>query len=705
MALMLVWAGANWTAARGPVVLGWIPTWAAIAIVGLAMRRAATAPGLPRAGRRFWNQLLVCAGFVLLATLVQGVEQIRRPELPGTHTPILALVFDGGEAAVMLWALIRLPVGRRTRPEWLRLALDGTAVALSATLFLWYFTAPSIVDGRTAAWAGVTLAAMTLAAVLALAKVLLTGAGPVDSRALRLLAGTLLAGGLSACLTPLLEPRPQLGSGQLIIPLCAVLAVLAAERQRTAATLGASDSGRARRARRYSLLPYAAVAATDALLIGIAVDRLDSRSLAVAASAVALTALVAVRQLAALRENERLLDELGRHERRFRSLIQQSADIITVTRADSSVAYVSPGIGSALGFKPEEFVDRTHPLHPDDAPAAHAALSALRERPGDTIRFETRMQHADGSWRWLEVTSTNLLEDPSVGGIVHNARDITESRGFRESLRHRASHDALTELANRSAFGERLQEALAQRDESLAVLLIDLDDFKIVNDTLGHDVGDGVLVAVASRLRRCVRPDDTVARLGGDEFAVLLRNVEANRATEIAERIGAGLGRPIITHGHTLLVQASIGIAPAGCDDAAEGLLRHADIAMYEAKARGKARFTHYAPAMGDRIREHAALGAELRQALADDQLHLVYQPVVELPGGRPVGVEALIRWTHPTRGPMSPADFIPAAERTGLIVPIGIWVLRRALSELAGWMDASPRARLAVNVAARQLQ
>jgi diguanylate cyclase (GGDEF)-like protein/PAS domain S-box-containing protein len=704
MLLMLVWAAANWTAERGPVVLGWLPTWAAILVAAAAMRRAATSPGLPRAGRRFWHQLVVCCGFVLVATIVQGVEQMRHPELPGTHIPLAALLADGGEAVVMLWALIRLPVGRRTRPEWVRLALDGAAVALSATLFIWYFTAPYLVDGPTAAWAGVTLAAMTLAAVLALAKVVLTGAGPVDSRALRILAGTLLAGGLSAGLAPLLEARPQIGNSQLIVPLCGVFAVLAAERQRRAASAGPLPAHEAD-GRRYSLLPYAAVAATDALLVGVAAARLDGAAFLVVICAVALTVLVAVRQLAALRENDQLLDEIGRHERRFRSLVQQSADIITVTRLDGSVAYVTPAIRTALGFAPEEFVDRIHALHPEDAPRVGPMLAALRERPGDTIRFETRIQHADGSWRWLDVTSTNLLEDPSVEGLVHNARDITESRGYRESLRHRASHDALTELANRSAFGERLGAALAAREQHLAVLLIDLDDFKIVNDTLGHDVGDGVLVAAAGRLLRCVRPEDTVARLGGDEFAVLLRDVDYAAVQEVAERIGASVAQPIVTHGHTLLVQASIGIAPATPGHQADEILRHADIAMYEAKAGGKARFAEYAPAMGDRIREHAALGAELRQALAAEQLHVVYQPVVELPGGSPVGVEALVRWTHPTRGLISPAEFIPAAERTGLIVPLGMWVLRRALSECGDWMAAHPRARLAVNVAARQLQ
>jgi diguanylate cyclase (GGDEF)-like protein len=240
------------------------------------------------------------------------------------------------------------------------------------------------------------------------------------------------------------------------------------------------------------------------------------------------------------------------------------------------------------------------------------------------------------------------------------------------------------------------------------VLLIDLDDFKSINDTLGHTVGDRVLTAVGERIRHCVRPEDTVARLGGDEFAVLLRQAWPSAIDGIAEHILGSLSQPVVVDGYELLVQASIGVADAQPSDDPEALLRNADIAMYAAKDTGKAGFVRYAPSMAARILEHARLGAQLRQALDDGQLHLVYQPVVRLTDGHIIGMEALVRWQHPSHGLIAPVDFIPTAERTGLIVPLGRWVLREACRQKAVWRkaygDLSP-ATVGVNVSGRQLQ
>jgi diguanylate cyclase (GGDEF)-like protein len=240
------------------------------------------------------------------------------------------------------------------------------------------------------------------------------------------------------------------------------------------------------------------------------------------------------------------------------------------------------------------------------------------------------------------------------------------------------------------------------------VLLIDLDDFKVVNDTLGHTVGDRLLAAVGERVRRCVRPGDTVARLGGDEFAVLLLEAGPEVVDGIAERVLASVARPVVVDGYELLVRASIGVAVVAPGDDAEALLRNADIAMYAAKECGKGGSARYVPGMAARILEHAQIGAQLRQALDDGQLHLEYQPVVGLADRRIIGMEALVRWQHPSRGPVAPADFIPTAERTGLIVPLGRWVLREACRQKAAWRKAhgelSP-ATVGVNVSGRQLQ
>jgi diguanylate cyclase (GGDEF)-like protein len=211
------------------------------------------------------------------------------------------------------------------------------------------------------------------------------------------------------------------------------------------------------------------------------------------------------------------------------------------------------------------------------------------------MTYQHRVQHADGSWRWLEVISTNLLEDPAVNGIVSNAHDITVAREHQEILRHQASHDPLTQLANRALFTERTQAAVAagNQPQLMAILLIDLDDFKTVNDTLGHHVGDALLIGVAERLRNCVRPGDTVARLGGDEFAILIPLATEDDAMTLTERVMASLIAPINAAGHQLVAQASVGLALDSSDDP-EGLLRSADVAMYSAKRSGKGTYARY---------------------------------------------------------------------------------------------------------------
>ena len=292
---------------------------------------------------------------------------------------------------------------------------------------------------------------------------------------------------------------------------------------------------------------------------------------------------------------------------------------------------------------------------------------------------------------------------------------LGELRAHERRLRDQASFDPLTRLANRTLFGELVGQALteAARPQEVALLLIDLDDFKTVNDTLGHAAGDELLIIAAGRIREGIRIDDIAARLGGDEFALLLRKATEAEAAQTAERILANLARParIQDHAgqfHDLVVRASIGVAAAEAGDDLDSLMRDADIAMYAAKDRGKSNFVRYTPDMGRRIRTEAELATDLRDALGQGQFHLLYQPIVELDTNRMVGTEALVRWQHPQRGLVSPAEFIPVAEQTGLIVPIGRWVLREACRQAARWRAESPAAAdltMSVNVAGRQLR
>jgi diguanylate cyclase (GGDEF)-like protein len=301
------------------------------------------------------------------------------------------------------------------------------------------------------------------------------------------------------------------------------------------------------------------------------------------------------------------------------------------------------------------------------------------------------------------VVVTGLVTIRQYLAFQENARLLHNTRVQEERLQYEVSHDALTGLANRALFRGRLTTALT-RTERATVLLVDLDDFKTVNDLLGHGVGDHLLVSVARLLYAEVGDDGLAVRVGGDEFAVLLTAADAD-PEELAGRLVDALNQPISEH--RLLVQASIGIATATPGATVDSVLRNADVAMYTAKQRGKAGFVRYVEGMGEPVLAHMQLGGELRQALDGGELRVVYQPILRLTDHRMVGVEALVRWDHPSRGVIGPAEFIPAAERTGLIVPLGRFVLRETCRQAAAWLtefgpDALPEAGL--NVSARQL-
>jgi diguanylate cyclase (GGDEF)-like protein len=293
--------------------------------------------------------------------------------------------------------------------------------------------------------------------------------------------------------------------------------------------------------------------------------------------------------------------------------------------------------------------------------------------------------------------------------LRRNDTQLLQLSQYQEQLTHRATHDDLTDLANRSLFEQQSREALAAaEDDALSLALIDLDDFKAINDRLGHAVGDALLVVVAERLRECVRADDVVARLGGDEFGLLLRGLRVAEATDVLARITDALSRPVHALGYDLLVKASVGLAEAWPDASPQELLRRADLAMYAAKERGKGRHAVYDAELEQHQAADAQLGAELRQALDRGEFTLVYQPIVRLPDGAWTGLETLVRWRHPERGFVGPDLFIPIAERTGLIVPLGDWILRSALRQAAEWTQAyGPDAahEIGVNVSARQLR
>jgi diguanylate cyclase (GGDEF)-like protein/PAS domain S-box-containing protein len=402
-------------------------------------------------------------------------------------------------------------------------------------------------------------------------------------------------------------------------------------------------------------------------------------------------------------------------ETRFATLVQNSNDLITVLGADNTIIYQSPSIERVLGYSAEEVTGRSFEmlLHPDE----HGRLlRRLTDGAGAGNRAEVidcLLAHKDGSLLHFEILHTDLLSDSTVGGIVLNARDVSERKAFEEQLAHQAFHDPVTHLANRALFNERVRHAVARtlrEGMGMAVLFVDLDDFKTVNDSLGHAVGDRVLLEAAQRISGSVRAADTAARFGGDEFAILLEDVhDMQDAVETAERVLDSLSRPLELEGNQIVIRASLGISIAepGNPSDADELIRNADAAMYIAKSDGKGGYRLFEPAMHDRVVARLELRADLQNALARDEFELHYQPLVRLEDGAVTGLEALVRWRHPVRGLIPPFDFIPFAEETGLIVEIGRWVLREGCRQAKALRDqlAGPvLPSIGINLSVKQL-
>jgi len=401
-----------------------------------------------------------------------------------------------------------------------------------------------------------------------------------------------------------------------------------------------------------------------------------------------------------------------RVEERFRSLVQNASDVLLVLDNAGVIRYGSPALERVLGYRVKDRIGRSalENVHPDEVGWVASVLKEVLESPGAEKTIELRVRDAQDVIHVMEATGKNLLDDPNVEGLLVTLRDVTERKALEEQLKHQAFHDPLTGLANRVLFIDRVEHALARSartPHSLAVLFLDIDDFKTVNDSLGHGAGDQLLVVVAQRLRSVLREGDTAARLGGDEFAILLEDADEEAPTQVAERILTALRRPAAVQHRELSTRASIGVAlRASPKQSAEELLRNADIAMYTAKAKGKARVEVFEPGMQEAAINRLELRGDLEAALEQSQFTLNYQPIVSLRSGELYGFEALVRWNHPRRGMLLPAEFIPLAEETGMISQLGRWVLEEATRQAGRWQADFPGARgltVAVNVSARQ--
>ena len=402
-----------------------------------------------------------------------------------------------------------------------------------------------------------------------------------------------------------------------------------------------------------------------------------------------------------------------RSEDRFRSLIQNSSDVTMIVDADGLYRYVSPAAKELLGYEPAAMLGTTATdyVHPSDWDLLRRVLGPAFQASSDTAIIEFRMLRQDGTVRDVEAIISNQITRPSVAGYVTNVRDVTERKKFEELLSHRALHDPLTGLANRQLILDRADQMLVRarrKGEPVAAFYVDLDNFKDANDSLGHAAGDRLLQAVASRLVGLLRSSDTVGRLGGDEFVILAEGVSLAEGPEsIAERIRQVLRPPFFVEGFETLpinVSASVGIA-SGDRVSALDLLRDADIALYRAKAAGRDQAIEFEESMHLAASERLTLRAELDSALAAGEFRLLYQPIFDLERAQLRGVEALIRWEHPTKGTLGPDQFVPVLEDSGDIVAVGRWVLGEACRQLALWRAGGYDLTMSVNVSMRQLE
>jgi diguanylate cyclase (GGDEF)-like protein/PAS domain S-box-containing protein len=634
------------------------------------------------------------------------------------------------DMALMMAALLHFPLSRRISLERWKLGLDAAMVLIGGGVLVWYFairpTAAAAVSGNLAETVlafAYPLADLLL--LLAITTVLLRG--PLDAN--RLAFGCVVTGIFASIVADLTFDLVLAQTGERsaswadAVYLLSYLLLIAGtdEYRRHPLPRGWTAEDQAARPQPLSPLPYVAAAAVFALLLTVALTEWSDPVSGLAIGAVLMTLLMVTRQLMAVRQNVHLLADTAvrQNEARFRSLVQHSSDVILIIDAGATIRYVSPSAARVLRYDVATLPGRplSSLIEPSDQARVEQFVLAAADGTGASAPIEWRFRQPDGAPLHAEVVATNLLTDPTVRGIVLNTRDVSERKRLEHELVHQAFHDPLTGLANRALFRDRVSHALAlalrQRRE-ITVLFLDLDDFKKVNDSLGHSAGDRLLVAAAERFRSCARTTDTVARLGGDEFAILVEDGVGQHDHEaLAERLRAAMAQPFTLVGTEVFVSASIGVAVSRGDhtadsplEAADEVLRNADVAMYAAKRAGKGRVEAYESSMSADVRYRLELEHALRHALAHDELVLHYQPVIVLGTGAVRGVEALVRWEHPQFGHLLPQHFIPLAEETGLITQVGNWVLRQACRQLMAWRDEgmSPELRIAVNVSSREL-
>jgi len=692
-------------------------------IAGVLALQASRARSLDHGARRFWMAVFVSQVITLVLAFAQQRTLAQAPSPALQVAPLLVHL-------VLLAGLLQLPSAPRTVLDRVKLALDCATVIVGGMLVLWfdYFVAargsrpPSLPFVMAHVEALADLVLILAASVVWRGTALQHRATVLATLAVGLLvfflahvavAVELTRGGIAYNWVAFAAP---FGTAFFAVAGWVKRATMSERRLRKGASSTRTDQST-------SLIPYVAVLPGFGLLLRAAHDQGTQPLLGLAIGSVVLASLAFARQAASRRETVRVLTESTARlsEARFSALVQHSSDVITIVDPDGTIRYASPSMALVLGHDPAKLANTSLValLHPQDAPSALEFLAELARsssvRTGSrgnvgTLKREWRLAHANGDWMTVDNVGTNLLHESEIGGLVLNTRDVTEQSVIKAQYMHQAFHDPLTDLANRSLFLYQVGHALTRASrlgKTVTVLFFDLDNFKTVNDSLGHAAGDRLLADAARRLTTCVRDSDLIARLGGDEFAVLVEDADdLDDVRQMAERIAAALGRPFMLGGKEVFVSASIGIARTHGTETSDELVRNADVAMYVAKSRGKGQYVFFEPRMHAAALERLVVEADLRQAIEREEFFLQYQPIVLLDTGEIIGAEALVRWCCRERGTVPPGVFIPIAEETGLISAIGRWVLKRACRTAYQWeQERGHPMRITVNLSGRQLQ
>ena len=685
-----------------------------------AWRCAVTAGRLEGRARTCWTGFAVVGSLWAAGNLVWGWYEVvlERPvpnPSPADWFYFAALAVGVGVALAGLLPLVR------TRSGAARVALDCVLV-VGSLLFLAWTTVfgPMLDDDRAEVVQTVTWLFPALGVTASTVAFATMSRVPARFRLPWLVLGVgFLAGAVVDTAWAHANVTGGWMTGTLLDPLWVASYLLLGVSALAVRGDGGLTGSRLVAARWESLAPYVPVAA--GLAAAFVQQLRGNLTEAMSTAGMAMVGLLVLRQVVAILENHALAHdlesrvadataELRASEEHFRSIVGSISDLVLLLDDTFTITYQSPAAGRLLGYGPGELVGRgiDAVAHAEDLAAAQAASAAIAGTAGRTEQYLARFRHQDGTWCHMEATVTDLLDHPEVHGIVLALRDVGDRVELQERLHHQAFHDSLTGLANRALLYQEL-DALLAAGRLPSLLLLDLDEFKAVNDTAGHDLGDEVLVAVAQRLLESTRPGDLVSRLGGDEFAIVLQDdPRSHAAVAIADRILHTLRLPLRARGREVRCLGSIGVASSDGSSTAAGLLRDADVAMYVAKANGKGRIELFTPAMRESVVRRQRVEELLRRAVADRRLLLEFQPVLDLAEDRFVGAEALLRLRGDGGELLSPVEFIPVAEETGLIVELGNWVLVEACRRAASWQALRPDGPpfdVAVNVSTRQLQ